>query len=132
MNAGLELHDSDVAQVTLVGRTLRVVFRPGYVHRSEGVPGSDSGWGYLQPVEFTFGGASLFEEGECLGTVASGTVRSADLEYANLVPMPLALSGSVSAELEFTSGGVLKVSAEAFTCSAIGEPDPDFRERYEG
>jgi hypothetical protein len=132
MNTGVELHDSRVAELISEARELRVVFRPAYVHESDGLPGTDSGWGYLQPVEFIFSDATFSEDGECRGTVSDGTIRAANVEYANLVPFPLTTSGSISAEFEFTSGGVLKVSARAFACGAIGERDSNFRERYEG
>jgi hypothetical protein len=132
MNTGVELHDSDVAEVTSVGRELRLVFRPGYVHESEGIPGTDPGWGYLQPVEFIFSEATFSENGLCRGTVLGGAIRTSNVKYSNLVPLPLAASGPISAEFEFNSGGVLKVSAHAFTCGAIGERDPKFQERYEG
>ncbi|WP_345065062.1 hypothetical protein [Acidovorax lacteus] len=45
--------------------------------------------------------------------------------------MPLAADGTASARIEFASGGILIVSAEGFSCAATGEPDPNFKERYE-
>jgi hypothetical protein len=132
MNTGVELHDSSVADVACADRQLRVVFQPAYVHQSDGIPGNDSGWAYLQPVEFVFSEAVFSEKGECRGAVSDGFVRSAEAEHLNLVPMPLDLSGSISAELQFVSGGILKVFARAFACTALGEPDPGFRERFEG
>jgi hypothetical protein len=132
MNSGVELHDSRVAEIQRSGEDLRVVFRPAYVHRSDGIPGRDSGWGYLQPVEFTFRGATYAEMGECTGSVAHGEVLAGDLTHSNLVPLPVAYSGETTARLEFASGGVLTVTAEGFSSEAIGEVDPNFRERYEG
>jgi hypothetical protein len=131
MNSGVELHDSRVTEVTRAGRDLRIVFRPAYVHRSDGIPGSDAGWGFLQPVAFTFQDATYSGVGDCLGDVSDGTVSTGDAEYSNLVPMSLNVVG-VTARIEFVSGGVLTVSAAGFSCAAIGEPDPNFRERYEG
>jgi hypothetical protein len=132
MNSGVELHDSRVDEITRSDSNLRVVFRPAYVHRSEGVPGSDAGWGYLQPVQFTFRGATCSEMGECRGAVSDGEVSAGAERYSNLVPLPMETSGEVNARLEFVSGGVLMVSAEGFSSEALGEPDPNFRERYEG
>ena len=83
-------------------------------------------------MEFRFRDAIYSEMGECLGAVSDGVVVAADLEYANLVPLPLSAEGPSTARIEFTSGGVLTVTAGAFSCSALGEPDPNFRERYEG
>ena len=132
MNTAVEFHDSRVADVTTEAQELRVAFRPAYVHESDGVPGTDPGWGYLQSVEFIFSEATVSEDGECRGPVTDGTVRTSTAEYANLVPLPLSASGNITAELVFTTGGVLKVSACAFSCSAKGERDTNFRERYEG
>ncbi len=128
----MELHDSRVAQVTAVAQELRVAFRPAYVHESDGIPGTDAGWGYLQSVEFIFSEASFSEDGECRGAVADGIVRTSTVDYANLVPLPLSASGKIVAEFLFTTGGVLKVSSLAFSRRAIGERDSSFRERYEG
>jgi hypothetical protein len=130
--SGIELHDSEVGAITPDGQDLRVVFRPAYVHRSDGKPGIDSGWGYLQPVEFTFRDATYAEDGHCKGTVSHGSLTCAGAEFRNLVPMPLSLDNPVSVELVFVSGGVLSVQAASFSCLAMGEVDPSFRERYEG
>lgn len=132
MNKGVELHDSRVADVTCVSEELRVVFQPAYVHRSDGIPGTDSGWGFLQPVEFRFHNAAFAEVGNCRGDVSDGAVSVGDAEYCNLVPMPLAVTGATTAHFIFASGGVLTVSAGGFSCDAIGEPNPNFKERYEG
>jgi hypothetical protein len=132
MNNGVELHDSQVTEIKRSGADLHVVFRPAYVHRSDGVPGSDSGWGYLQPVEFTFRGATYAETGECAGSVSDGEVSARDRRYSNLVPLPLTVSGAIAARLVFVSGGVLTVTAEGFSSETVGEVDPNFRERYEG
>lgn len=132
MNTGVELHDSRVANLVREGGDLRIVFEPAYVHHSDGIPGSNSGWGLLQPVEFRFRDATCSEMGECLGDVADGVVVAADVEYANLVPLPLSAEGASTARIEFASGGVLTITAGAFSCNALGDPDPNFRERYEG
>jgi hypothetical protein len=132
MNSGVELHDSRVDDISRSGSDLRVVFRPAYVHQSDGAPGTDPGWGYLQPVQFIFRDATCSEMGECRGSVSDGEVSAGAARYSNLVPLPLAASGEVTARLEFSSGGVLSVFAEGFLSEALGEPDPNFRERYEG
>lgn len=132
MNSGVELHDSRVGEIRRTGADLQIVFRPAYVHRSDGIPGRDSGWGYLQSVEFTFRDATHAEMGECTGSVADGEVSAGDLRYSNLVPLPAAFAGDISARLEFASGGVLTVTAQGFSSAPLGEVDPNFRERYEG
>lgn len=90
------------------------------------------GWGYLQSIEFFFSDATFSEDGDSRGTVSDGTVRTSTVEYANVVPFPLSELGKITVELVFTTGGVMTVSADAFSCRAIGERDSSFRERYEG
>ena len=46
MNSGLEFHDSIVSSVQSSYDVVRVVFERAYLHRSEGVPGSDKGTGW--------------------------------------------------------------------------------------
>jgi hypothetical protein len=82
-------------------------------------------------VEFRFHNATFAEVGDCRGDVSDGAVSAGDAEYSNLVPMPLTVNGAITAFFNFTSGGVLTVSAGGFSCDAIGDPDPNFRERYE-
>ena len=76
--------------------------------------------------------AAFAEVGNCRGDVSDGAVSVGDAEYCNLVPMPLAVTGATTAHFIFASGGVLTVSAGGFSCDAIGEPNPNFKERYEG
>lgn len=132
MNTSVELHDSRVTDVVREGSGLRVVHRPAYVHRSEGRPGTDAGWGFLQVVQFRFQEAMHSAMGECLGDVANCTIAVGGAEYLNLVPMPLHSTGSVKACIELASWGILTVSADGFSCSATGDPDPNFKERYDG
>ena len=132
MNSSVELHDSRVAEIARSGSDLHIVFRPAYVHRADGVAGSDPGRGYLQPVEFVFRGATCSEIGECRGPVLDGEVSANGVQYLNLVPLSAAIAGDITARLEFSSGGALTVSASSFSCEPIGEVDPSFRERYDG
>lgn len=51
-NRLIELHDSDVLDVTLDGDDV-VIAMSAYVHESEGRPGIDAGTGWTQPVRVT-------------------------------------------------------------------------------
>jgi hypothetical protein len=131
MNSAIELHDSDISAVRLSGSELRLVFNPAYVHRSAGRPGVDPGQGYLQPVELVFSDAQSSEHGgECIGTISSGFVANELVEYANVIPLPITLSGQVSAEITFNSGAVMRVTGSGLSCVSAG--DARFLEAYEG
>ncbi|MEO7107843.1 MAG: hypothetical protein ABIZ09_15820 [Rhodoferax sp.] len=131
MNSAIEFHDSDISAVRLSGSELRLVFNPAYVHRSAGRPGIDPGKGYLQPVEMVFSDAQSSERGgECIGTISSGFVATELVEYANVIPLPIALSGQVWAEITFNSGAVMRVTSTGFACVPTG--DARYLEAYEG
>ena len=131
MNSAIELHDSKVDEVAFVGQDLLIEFRPAYVHRSKNRPAVDSGWGYLIPVEFIFLEATFSETGNCQGEVSGGAVTSENEVFQNVVPVPLRIDGSVTAYVEFKSGGMLSVKARGFVSRTTGEADPDFCELFE-
>ena len=120
MNAALELHDSEVAEVKVGRDTLRIVFDPAYVHRSSGRPGIDAGDGFLQPAQLIFSEASWSGlPAECRGTVSDGSLL-VDEKSLGLVPCPLQVSGEIAARIEFTSGKVLTVEAKGLACELLG------------
>ena len=117
----------------MVGVDLRLTFAPAYVHRSLGRPGVDAGHGYLQPAELVFAEATYSESGgPCVGTVLEGIIETEHGRYSNLIPLPLAVSGKISAEITFSSGGVLKMACSGVSCIPTGDVDPTFVEPYEG
>jgi microsomal dipeptidase-like Zn-dependent dipeptidase len=59
MNCSLELHDSRVSSVQSTGGVVTINFEAAYLHRSDGVPGSDEGTGWVQPGYLEFASASL-------------------------------------------------------------------------
>jgi hypothetical protein len=131
MNSALELHDSYICAVRLSGSELHLVFDPGYVHRSDGRPGIDPGHGYLQTAVLVFTDAQSSELGsECLGTISSGFVANELVEYANVIPLPLTLTGRVSAEITFNSGAVIRVTGTGLSCVPTGAAR--YLEAYKG
>lgn len=129
-NVCIELHDSEVSEITCNGRSLHVAFNPGYVHQSDGVPGKDAGWGYLQSVDFDLSDACCTTEGVCLGRIADGWMRTKTAMFENLIPLPFAAREPLHLTLQFESGGKLECSATAISCQAIGAIDPDFKEPF--
>lgn len=122
MNAGLEIHDSEVRSVEANANSLTVAFSAAYVHRSSGRPGFDAGSGYAQSVEMEFSGATWVGPlPECVGRLSDGQVVSNGVARS-LIELPYSSSGSVSAEFQFTNGSLLSVSASALVCRFTGEP----------
>ena len=131
MNNAIELHDSEISAVCLSDCELRVVFDPAYVHCSAGRPGVDPGLGYLQSAELVFTNAQLAQNGgDCTGTISGGFVANDLVEYANVIPLPLTLSGRISAEIIFNTGAVMKVTGSGLSCLLKG--DARYLEAYEG
>lgn len=130
MNEALELHDSAAESVQREAGVLRIALRPAYVHRSAGTPGTDSGVGYVQPIDLLFSEARVEICGVCMGKLSSGSILCNGRTADNLVPLPLNEAGDIQAIFEFTSGGVLKVWALACASSVQGEAI--YVEAYEG
>ena len=130
MNVALEFHDSEVLSTVGACGELRIVFSSAYIHRSSGIPGVDSGTGYVQPAELVFSGATW----QGLSPLCSGRLSSGSLvvggQSLSLIPLPFSISGRASAELVFVSGAALSVSATSVACSCSGEPR--FVETYAG
>ena len=64
------------------------------------------------------------------GTISSGFIANELVEYANVIPVPITLSGHILAEITFNSGAVMKVTASGLFCVPTG--DARFLEAYEG
>ena len=121
MKSALEFHDSDVVELRPSETTLHIIFEPAYVHRSEGRPGVDAGSGFLQPAEIVFSGAKFTEkDGPCAGAISEGLITIAGKRYDSVLPLPIDVTGKVSAEFTFESGAVLSVTATGVSCASTG------------
>jgi len=130
MNQSLELHDSTVSIVHVLGGDLIISFSDAYVHRSFGEPGISAGEGYVQPAELIFSLASWSGElCDARGTISDGHVSIAG-QHLSLLPLPFTSRSAVTAELAFASGALLKVSASSVVCKANGAAR--FVESYSG
>ena len=131
MNSAIELHDSKIEAMRMSGADLHLVFSAVYVHRSDGRPGIDAGSGHVEPAEMVFAGASFSESGgTCIGAVSDGSLSMENGKFENVIPLPLGLSGCVSATIAFSSGSVLAVTATGVSYRATGPAS--FVEAYEG
>jgi hypothetical protein len=121
MNSALEFHDSKVGSVQVVGASLRIVFSTAYIHRSSGSPGVDSGDGFIEPIEMSFGGASFVGDmSQCVGALWDGSL-SVSGKKLGLVPVPFNCSAPVLAELNFSSGALLTVKASSVSVTSLGD-----------
>ena len=130
MNESLEFHDSSVSNVRAIGDRLFVTFSKAYVHRSLGEPGVSAGEEFIRSAELIFEHASWSGElANACGDISDGHVSTGERQLS-LLPLPFAIQSAVTAELVFTSGASLRVSASSAVCTATGTAR--FVERYDG
>src|SRR4051794_18873937 len=119
-NAALEFHDSEVESALPVNDQLVVAFSAAYIHRSAGVPGVDSGEGYVAPLSLIFERASwLGDLQSCQGNLSDGEVR-VDGRRFRMLPLPFLGEGSVTAKLHFQNGSSLEIGAALVRCEPTG------------
>jgi hypothetical protein len=95
-NSMIELHDSEVAGITQSGSSIVVLFRPAYVHHSEGRPAIDPGTGWLQDLDLIVSEADLISGfSEMPRTVLEGSMSVDDEVFSNVIPLPLDVRGAV-------------------------------------
>ncbi len=121
MNATLEFHDSEVCNVELNANSLTVVFSAAHVHRPDGQSGGDAIAGYVQSLEMKFSDATwIGPVAECMGRLSAGKVVANGVARSRL-ELPSAFTGNVSAELQFSNGSQLSITATALECHLTGE-----------
>jgi hypothetical protein len=121
MNTALEFHDSEVSIIEVGTRSVRVLFSAAYVHRSEGIPGVDSGEGYVQAVELQMVNATWRGRlEECIGNISDGDLFVAGTPV-RLVPLPFEATDEIRLELQFTNGAALWASGTSVHIRQTGE-----------
>jgi hypothetical protein len=131
MNSAIEIHDSNLAGVEAVGRDAIFHLGAAYVHRSEGRPGIDPGSGWLQDVDLVVSGAVIESlPGELLGALADGVLSAGGTTWDNLIPLPLAVSGTVL--LSMTTSGGERVLVHGSSAEVVPRGEPRFIEPFPG
>jgi len=122
MNWALELHDSRVGSIHTDRGELTLKFTAAYLHKSKGIPGVDSGSGWLQEGELIFVGAGYdasIDIGD--GWIIEGNLVAGE-ESMSTLRMPFRASGHISAQFGFANGCTLTVVATNVYLSLVGEP----------
>jgi hypothetical protein len=122
-NAAVEFHDSDIASIEIAGAVVAIRFDQAYVHRSDGVPGRDSGSGWAQAAILILSGVVPFEHVlQTSGTLTDGTVRLGEQEYRDLIPVPLSYSGDTSLSLCFDNGFKVQFRGSSLDFQLVSDP----------
>jgi len=111
MNRAIEFHDSLIDKVLLADGNAEVVLSPAYVHQSVGSPGVHPGEGHHQTIALRLVTASLVEGSlPYFGRVSGGSLTVSGVPF-QLLPLPCAITGSISLSFVLSSGETLKLAA---------------------
>ena len=136
MNTAFEFHDSVLAEIKEEGGHCLLLFRPAYIHRSEGRPGVDVGEGFTQNLQNMVGDAKVNRR-ECQFPleITNGSITLGDERVSNVVPIPLyekkevllkmlPIWGSAEIEIEGRSIEIRTIDEAVFVESFPGVSKP--------
>ena len=95
LNRHIEIHDSELANVSIVGGCAELHFSAVCVHQSEGTPGVDAGSSFFQ--EATLRITDVHFRGsfaEFPVDLGNGETRIEGKQFPNEIPLPLAHQGA--------------------------------------
>ncbi len=118
MDTELELHDSEVTSIRFLASDLVIDFQSAVVYPS-GTEASLPPGTYLKPVILRFLAAQATGDLAASGCISNGRVTVAGVPL-HFLPVPASMEGSVSAELCFTSGEKLEISAAGLHSISAG------------
>lgn len=123
MNTLIEIHDSTVSDISTIGRDIIITFKPAYLHKSLGQPGSDPGTGWVQEASLTLRNATQtgsIAELPCY--LMTGELRLKTEFYDNILPVPLPDQGPAILKLKFDQIHTLSIRSHSIHLEMIGEP----------
>jgi hypothetical protein len=122
VNVAIELHDSELANVDVVGTRVRISLRPAYIHKSLGTPGVDAGTGWIQEIDLVIEDGLVKGELRKLPADLGGGELSVDEHsISNVLPLPLNTIGRIVLTLELKWGGVIHVHGSRIVAEPINE-----------
>ncbi len=105
MNQLIELHDSEVAAVTVENGSVRVLFSHAYIHRSEGEPGKDPGTGWSQKAELLIHNpADNVLSAAFPWMIIDGEIEIDGTVLDNTIPIPFVVEGIFKMKLDVLDG----------------------------
>lgn len=122
MNEAIELHDSELAEITCRAGVMMIWLSPAYVHRSAGEPGRDAGTSWAQTAKLIvveYSSAPLLS-GLPL-RISSGSLRVGSTVYDNIIPARGRHPGGVELSLVLEQGKTIAVCGEGVRIELQGE-----------
>jgi hypothetical protein len=123
VNEGIELHDSELASVSVSGSEAVVSFSSAYIHRTTGTPGVDSGSGWLQPATLTLTDAFPFSSPVVLpATICEGFLRIGSDLHSNVIPASGDFDGAIELSIVLATAEVLIIRGQRIAIQLHGTP----------
>lgn len=129
-NRAIEIHDSELDQITFEGADAVLNFPHVYIHSSDGIPAVDSGTGWTQKAMIRVSNArvegSFSEESRAayngVHVLGDGALTISGTVSDNLIPIPLDVTGEIEIRLECW-GDVVRVSGTSARLELIGDAE---------
>jgi len=121
-NSVIELHDSKVASIRQVDRSVVCDFAEAYTHKSVGRPGYDAGTGWVQPVQLVFEDAELSGDlPEFPDTIWQGEFRLNGADQHGMIPVPFLNCLESQMDLKFDEVHSVSIRGKTTSLRLVGE-----------
>lgn len=121
MTSGLELYDSRIDELQIVGSDARVHFSHACILKSKGAPGRDAGSGWSQEALLVIRGAVVTAPLPVLpNTIADGWLRVGGIRHG-LLPLPFKRKAEVELSLVYADGTGLRIAGRGAVVELLGK-----------
>jgi hypothetical protein len=122
-NRAIELHDSTLDAISVLDGVAMLHFPCVYIHDSIGVPGVDSGSGWVQEAMLRIRDAVVVRSFSTFPVeLLDGLLKLDEAILQNEIPIPLRHEGTVEFRLESSSGETLLITGRDADLELLGEP----------
>jgi hypothetical protein len=118
-NRALELHDSEIKLISSANGLIELLL-DAYVHESDGVPGVDSGTGWIQPVSVKITAANMAQRVTTPITLTDGELKVGSMLLQNCIPLPYHATGGVDFMVQTVENENLRITGSAIDVESIG------------
>lgn len=122
LSNGLELHDSRIQSIEVMGGTATVQFSHAYIHKSKGTPGRDRGTVWSQEAELVLLEATASVPLPPLpNTISEGFLEVGGVRHA-LIPLPFKRKVGAKLYLAFVDGTQVEITGKRPVLELMGTP----------
>jgi len=122
MNQALELHDTTLKEIVIEGSETTLCLSSAIVHKSDGIPGLDSGTCWVQKINIELEEAILEKIPEDIpNEIDFGYFIINGEKYINVIDLPINESGEIEVVAETMYGNELHLKGKRITTVEVGE-----------